>query len=152
MSNDKINNNNNNELEAVVLYTNRVAKVVKGGKRMKFQAMVVVGDRKGRFGLALAKAGDLKAAIEKATTKAKKSLIKIDIEGSTFPFEIMQKYKASRIFFKPAPPGTGLICSNSIRPILDLAGVKDIYSKLYGTRNKITNAYCVKGALSTFKV
>lgn len=143
--------NKNQEIEVVTLATNRVTKVVKGGKRMKFQALVVAGDRNGRVGLALAKARDLKSAIEKAATKAKKSLKKVVLSDSTIPFELTQKFKAARIFFKPARQGTGIICSNSIRPIIELAGIKDIYVKIYGTNNKITNAYCVMEALSKFK-
>lgn len=143
--------NKEQELEIVTLATNRVTKVVKGGKRMKFQALVVAGDRNGRVSVALAKGRDLKSAIEKASTKAKKSLKKIVLNGNTIPFEVIQKFKGAKIFFKPARQGTGIICSNAIRPIIELAGIKDIYTKVYGTNNKITNAYCVMQALSKFK-
>ncbi len=136
------------ELEAVTLLTRRVAKVVKGGKRMKFTALVAVGDRAGRVGLALAKGQDPRSAIEKASSKAKKNLKKVNLVNShTIAFDLMEKFKSSQIFFKPATVGTGIIASNAIRPILELAGIKDIYTKIYGTNNKITNAYCVMSAL-----
>lgn len=148
---EKIENQKKDEIESLTLYTNRVAKVVKGGKRMKFQALVVVGDRNGKVGVAIAKGSDPKSAIEKATTKAKKAMKKIVLAENTIPFEVQEEFKSSKIFFKPARPGTGIISSNSIRPILELAGIKDIYTKIYGTNNKVTNAYCVVKALERLK-
>jgi small subunit ribosomal protein S5 len=135
------------ELESVTLLTRRVTKVVKGGKKMRFTALVAVGDRNGKVGLALAKGLDPRSAIEKASTKAKKNLLKVNIVKTSVAFDVMEKFKSSRIFFKPAQAGTGIIASTSIRPILELAGIKDIYTKIYGTNNKITNAYCVMNAL-----
>jgi small subunit ribosomal protein S5 len=142
---------NKEDIESVTLYTNRVTKVVKGGKRMKFQALVAVGDRKGKVGLALAKGSDPRSAIEKAVLKAKKTMKTIALKETSIPFEVLEDFKSSKIFFKPAKPGTGIISSNSIRPILELAGISDIYTKIYGTNNKITNAYCVIKALERFK-
>ena len=150
-NNNQENQKKGQELEVVTLHTNRVTKVVKGGKRMKFQALVVVGDRNGKVGVAIAKARDPKSAIEKATTKAKKSIKKIVLKDNTIPFEVMHKFKSSKIYFKPARQGTGIICSNAIRPIIELAGIKDIFTKIYGTNNKVTNAYCVFEALKNFK-
>jgi small subunit ribosomal protein S5 len=143
----KDQNKKESTLDAVTLMTRRTTKVVKGGKNMKFSALVAVGDKEGRVGVALAKGKDPRSAIEKATTKAKKNLIKVDIVNTTIPFDLMEKFKSSRIFFKPARPGTGIIASNAIRPILELAGIKDIYTKIYGTNNKISNSYCVVSAL-----
>lgn len=148
---DNRDNQKKDDLEVITLYTNRVAKVVQGGKRMKFQALVVVGDRNGRVSVALAKGPDPRSAIEKASQKAKKSLKKIVLNETTIPFEVMQQFKSAKIFFKPARHGTGIIASNAIRPILELAGIKDIYTKIYGTNNKVTNAYCVVKALENFK-
>lgn len=139
------------ELEGITLYTSRVAKVVKGGKRMRFRALVVVGDRNGRVGLAFGKAKDIKTAIDKATKRAKSNLIEVKLNGTTIPYEVFHKYKAAKIFFKPAKSGTGIICSNSIRPIIELAGIKDIFVKIYGTSNKINNSYCTFEVLSMFK-
>lgn len=135
------------DLEVATLLTRRVTKVVKGGKKMRFTAVVAVGDKNGKVGVALAKGLDPRSAIEKATNKAKRNMLKIVLKGDTISFDLMNKYKSSRIFFKPARPGTGIIASTSIRPILELAGIKDIYTKIYGTNNKITNAYCVFDAL-----
>lgn len=135
------------EFETVTLYTNRVTKVVQGGKKMKFQAMVAVGDKAGKVGVAIAKGQDPRSAIEKASLKAKKNMKKVNLKDTTIPFEITEKFKSSKIFFKPARHGTGIIASNAIRPILELAGIKDIYTKIYGTNNKVTNAYCVAQAL-----
>lgn len=151
MNNQDNNTKKESLLESVPLLTRRVTKVVKGGKKMRFTALVVVGDRQGKVGLALAKGSDPRSAIEKASTKAKKNLMKINlINDHTIAFDLMEKYKSSRIFLKPAKPGTGIIASNAIRPILELAGIKDVYSKIYGTNNKITNAYCVINALEKF--
>lgn len=141
------NQKKDQEYESHTLLTRRVTKVVKGGKRMRFNALVVVGDKNGKVGMSLGKGRDPKSAIEKAVTKAKKNLKKVNLIGQTIGFETMQDYKSSKIFFKPAKPGTGIIASNSIRPILELAGIKDIYTKIYGTNNKVTNAYCVMEAL-----
>jgi len=135
------------EYESATLLTRRVTKVVKGGKKMRFTAVVAVGDRNGKVGVALAKGLDPKSAIDKAINKAKKNILKVKLNKTTVSFELMNKYKSSKIFFKPALPGTGIIASNAIRPILELAGIKDIYTKVYGTNNKITNSYCVIDAL-----
>lgn len=137
----------NSEFDTQTLLTRRVTKVVKGGKRMRFTAMVAIGDKSGNVGVALAKGLDPRSAIEKATLKAKKGMFKVALKGETIPFDVMNKYKSSKIYFKPANAGTGIIASNAIRPILELAGIKDIYTKIYGTNNKITNAYCVVDAL-----
>ena len=135
-----------------VIYTSRVAKVLKGGKRMRFRALVAVGDGKGRLGIALAKARDPKSAIEKAIVKAKKNVVTIKLSGDTIQYELLEKFKSARLFLKPAVEGTGIICSSSIRPMLELVGVKNIFVKMYGTSNKINNAYCLFNALSRFKV
>ena len=146
-----MDNQKKDELETHTLYTNRVTKVVKGGKRMKFQAMVVVGDRNGKVGVALAKGPDPRTAIEKASNKAKKGMKKVALKDGSIPFEVLEDYKSAKIFFKPARQGTGIIASNAIRPILELAGITDIYTKIYGTNNKVTNAYCVFKALERLK-
>jgi small subunit ribosomal protein S5 len=147
MADRNFDNQKKDEIETMTLLTNRVTKVVKGGKRMKFQALVTVGDRNGKVGVAMAKGSDPRSAIEKAATKAKKSMKKIALKDGTIPYEVLQEFKSSKIFFKPARTGTGIISSNAIRPILELAGIKDIYTKIYGTNNKVTNAYCVFKAL-----
>lgn len=135
------------EFESAVIMTRRVSKVVKSGKKLTFTAAVVVGNKKGKLGFAVSKGLDPRSAIEKATRKAKKTLIKVKLANGTIPYELSEKFKSAKIYFKPAKPGTGLIVSNSIRPIIELGGVTDIYTKIYGTNNKITNSYCVISAL-----
>jgi small subunit ribosomal protein S5 len=117
------------EFEDRVIHINRCAKVVKGGRRFSFAAIVVVGDRKGQVGIGLGKAGEVPEAIKKAGKQAKKNLIKVPLEGTTIPHEILGHFGASRVLMKPAPEGTGIIASSSVRAILEVAGVKNILTK-----------------------
>jgi small subunit ribosomal protein S5 len=117
------------EFEDRVVHINRCAKVVKGGRRFSFAAIVVVGDRKGQVGVGLGKAGEVPEAIKKAGKQAKKNLIKVPLEGTTIPHEILGHFGASRVLMKPAPEGTGIIASSSVRAILEVAGVKNILTK-----------------------
>jgi small subunit ribosomal protein S5 len=117
------------EFEDRVIHINRCAKVVKGGRRFSFAAIVVVGDRKGQVGVGLGKAGEVPEAIKKAGKQAKKNLIKVPLEGTSIPHEILGHFGASRVLMKPAPEGTGIIASSSVRAILEVAGVKNILTK-----------------------
>lgn len=117
------------EFEDRVIHINRCAKVVKGGRRFSFAAIVVVGDRKGQVGVGLGKAGEVPEAIKKAGKQAKKNLIRVPLEGTTIPHEILGHFGASRVLMKPAPEGTGIIASSSVRAILEVAGVKNILTK-----------------------
>ncbi len=112
-----------------VIHINRCAKVVKGGRRFSFAAIVVVGDKKGQVGVGLGKAGEVPEAIKKAGKQAKKNLMKIPLEGSTIPHDIIGHFGASQVLLKPAPEGTGIIASSSVRAILEVAGVKNILTK-----------------------
>jgi small subunit ribosomal protein S5 len=117
------------EFEDKVIHINRCAKVVKGGRRFSFAAIVVVGDKKGQVGVGLGKAGEVPEAIKKAGKQAKKNLMKIPMEGNTIPHEITGNFGASRVLMKPAPEGTGIIASSSVRAILEVAGIQNILTK-----------------------
>src|ERR1700757_4854895 len=117
------------DFEDRVIHINRCAKVVKGGRRFSFAAIVVVGDKKGQVGVGLGKAGEVPEAIKKAGKQAKKNLMKIPLEGNTIPHEVIGHFGASQVLMKPAPEGTGIIASSSVRAILEVAGIQNILTK-----------------------
>jgi len=126
------------EFEERVVFINRVSKTVKGGRRMKFTALVVVGDRKGRYGFALAKAAEVPDAIKKASQAAAKNIHTIKlVKGGTLSHEIVGHFGACKVYLKPAPEGTGVIAGGPVRAILELAGVENVCSKVYGSRAPI---------------
>ncbi|MEK7508544.1 MAG: 30S ribosomal protein S5 [Patescibacteria group bacterium] len=118
----------------------RVTRVTKGGKRMRFRACVVVGDKKGSVGFGVAKGADVTLALSKAARQAKKNMVKIILEkGTTIPHVVYAKYKAAKVLLKPAPPGSGIIAGGSVRMVLEAAGVPDVVSKCLGSKSKINN-------------
>lgn len=125
------------ELEDRTVYIGRVSKVVKGGKRFRFTAWVVVGDRNGHVGIGHGKAHEVPEAIRKAKETARKNLINVPRYGTTIPHQTIHKYKASRILLKPASPGTGIIASDPVRAVIELSGIKDILTKSIGSNSTI---------------
>lgn len=140
------------EFEDRVVFINRVSKTVKGGRRMKFTALVAIGDRKGRYGFAVGKAAEVPDAIKKATEAAKKNLHKIHlVKGSTLSHEVIGKFGACNVYLKPAPEGTGIIAGGPVRAILELAGVQNVCSKVYGSRAAINIVRATSQGLDNLK-
>lgn len=130
-----------------VVSIDRVARVVKGGRRFRFRALVVVGDGKGKVGAGVSKAGDVQSAVQKATEVAKKNVVEVALKNSTIPHDSLGKVSGARIFIKPASDGTGLIAGGVVRVVLEAAGVQNILSKSLGSSNKINSAYATIEAL-----
>ncbi|MEA1909425.1 MAG: 30S ribosomal protein S5 [Patescibacteria group bacterium] len=130
-----------------VLEINRVSRTVKGGKRIRFRALVVIGDGKGRIGYGVGKSSDVSGAIGKAVTDAKKNLIKVFIKGTTIPYEVRSRYKSAEILLKPAPTGTGVVAGSVLRVVLELTGIKDVVGKVIGASNKLSNTVATVKAL-----
>jgi len=139
------------EIKEKLLSIDRVTKVVKGGRRLHFRALMVVGDGAGHVGIGLDKATGVPEAIRKASAAAQKGLIKVPIVKGTIPHEVLAKFEASRIMLKPALPGTGLIANNTARAVLELAGITDILSKSLGSTNQVNVAKATMLALANLR-
>lgn len=135
-------------LEKRMVSLNPITKVTKGGKTMRYDALMVVGDKNGKVGIGLAKANDVTNAIEKATLVAKKNMINVCIDGTTIPHDIIGKFGTTKVIMMPSPEGKGIIAGGAVRDVVELAGIKDITTKLYGSNNPIN---CVKATFEGLK-
>jgi small subunit ribosomal protein S5 len=136
-----------NQFEELVINIDRVSRVVKGGRRFRFKALVVVGDRKAKVGVGVAKGADVQAAVAKATDVAKKNMITIPITNETIPHDTEVKFSGARVLLKPAAPGTGIIAGGVVRSIIGVTGIRNLLSKSLNSTNKVNIAYATVAAL-----
>lgn len=139
------------EFDQKVVEVKRVTRVVAGGKRMRFRALVVIGDHKGRVGIGLKKGVDVSESVNKAVNSAKKNMITLPLVNDTIPHEVKVKYKSSKLIMMPARPGTGVIAGGAVRSVLDMAGVKNVISKMLGSNNKVNNVRAVFEAFKSMR-
>lgn len=140
------------EFDEKIVQVNRVSKKTTGGSRRGFSVLIVVGDKKGRVGVGLGKAPDVSSAVQKATSYAQRHLFTIPIKGTTIPHEVRTKFGAAYVLLKPAPPGSGVIAGGAVRAVVEAAGIRDIVSKVLGTKNQATNVYATLKALKSLKM
>jgi small subunit ribosomal protein S5 len=139
------------EFDQKLLDLARVTRVVKGGRRFRFRATLVIGNRKGKVGVGVAKGADVSVAIEKAFNDAKKNMVDIKMDGNTIPHDVKIKLGSAKILLKPASEGRGIIAGGAVRAVMDLVGIKDVVSKSLGTANKLNVARATIKALMSFK-
>lgn len=139
------------EFEQKLLDLARVTRVVKGGRRFRFRATLVIGNRKGKVGVGVSKGSDVSDAIQKAYNDAQKNLIEVEMAGTTIPHDVSQKLGSAKVLLKPASEGQGIIAGGAVRSVVDLAGIKDIVSKSLGASNKLNVARATVEALKTLK-
>lgn len=135
-----------------VIQVDRVTRVTKGGRQLRFRATVVIGDQKGQIGYGIGKGGEVQQAIAKAVARAKRNLIQVPIYNGTIPHTVQVKFKAAVVLLKPASEGTGIIAGGAVRKMMDLAGVKNVLSKSLGSNNRLNTTKCSYKALSTLRI
>lgn len=141
---DRRNNDNvPKEFDTITINIDRVSRTVKGGRRMRFKALVAIGNHKNKIGIGVAKGGDVTSAVQKATTKAKKNMIEFHMDGETICHEVEARSTGADVLMKPAAPGTGIIAGGVVRSIIGLTGIKNLISKSLGSTNKVNIAYAV---------
>lgn len=141
---DRRNNDNvPKEFDTITINIDRVSRTVKGGRRMRFKALVAIGNHKNKIGIGVAKGGDVTSAVQKATTKAKKNMIEFHMDGETICHEVETRSTGADVLMKPAAPGTGIIAGGVVRSIIGLTGIKNLISKSLGSTNKVNIAYAV---------
>ena len=150
-SSNRAGKSQSEEFEQSIIDIARVTRVMAGGKRMRFRACVIIGNKNGKVGNAVAKGADVTIAVNKAATKARKTLISVPIINETIPHQISYKYGAARVLFKPAPKGSGIIAGGAVRQVLELAGVSNVVAKILGSKNKINNVKATLEALKRLK-
>jgi len=145
----KFQDTDNSGLMEKVLYINRCSKTVKGGKKMSFSALILVGDGQGHVGFGFAKANELTDAIRKGGEAARKNMMTVTMEGTTIPHDVLVKWDGAQIFMRPAPPGTGVIAGSKVRAVLEFAGIKDVMAKSLGAANPINQVRAAFKALQS---
>ncbi len=142
---------NTSGLEEKIVQVNRVSKKTKGGNKIGFSVLAVVGDKKGKVGVGLGGAPDVSSAVRKAVSYAQKHMFEVAMKGTTIPHEVRVKRGAAKIMLKPAPPGTGVIAGGAVRAVVEAAGIRDIVSKILGSKNQASNVYATMEALKSLK-
>ncbi len=142
---------NTSGLEEKIVQVNRVSKKTKGGNKIGFSVLAVVGDKKGKVGVGLGGAPDVSSAVRKAVSYAQRHMFEVVMKGTTIPHEIRVKRGAAKVMLKPAPPGTGVIAGGAVRAVVEAAGIRDIVSKILGSKNQASNVYATMEALKSLK-
>lgn len=143
---------NTSGLEEKIVQVNRVSKKTKGGNKIGFSVLAVVGDKKGKVGVGLGGAPDVSSAVRKAVSYAQKHMLTVAMKGTTIPHEVRVKRGAAKIMLKPAPPGTGVIAGGAVRAVVEAAGIRDIVSKILGSKNQASNVYATMEALKLLRL